>query len=172
MTKDIVYFAKTHPKAIVPSKREEDAGYDFYSCFDEDEFTLYKNEPNLIPTGIASAMSSKYFLNMKHERGSTAKYGMSVVAGVVDSGYRGQIWVNIIPTFKDVVISKTFNFPKKDGKIKPYEAVDKIYYPYDLAIAQGTLEIVPDVKVVEISYEELENIPSVRGKQHLGDSGK
>lgn len=172
-TKDILYFAKTRSDAIIPSKRDEDAGYDFYACFDEDEMILKKDKANLVPTGIASAFPSKYYLNLKHERGSTGKYGMAVFAGVVDSGFRGEIWINIIPTYKDVIISKVYDFPKKEnGKPKPVELDDVIYYPYELAIAQGTLEIVPDVEVKEISYEELEKIPSIRGKSQMGDSGK
>jgi dUTP pyrophosphatase len=170
--KDVLYFAKTHPEAKIPSKRFEDAGYDFYACFDEDEMVLTKHKPNLVPTGIATSMPPKYFLNLKHERGSTAKYGMSVLAGVVDSGFRGQIWINIVPTYKDVVISKTYDFPKVDGKVKPVELEDKIMYPYELAIAQATLELVPNVDVKEISYEKLEKIPSIRGKTQLGESGK
>ena len=31
-----VKFAKVHPNAIIPSKREEDMGFDIYACFDED----------------------------------------------------------------------------------------------------------------------------------------
>lgn len=170
MNKDKLYFAKTHPDATIPSKRGEDAGYDFFACFDKDEMVLRKGKANLVPTGIASAFSSKYYLNLKHERGSTGKYGMAVFAGVVDSGFRGQIWINLIPTDKDVVISKTYEFPVKDGKLKPVELEDKIIYPYTLGIAQGTLEIVPEVNVEEISYEELERIPSLRGKNHLGST--
>lgn len=166
-------FAKTNDDAIIPSKRYEDAGYDFYPCFEGDEMTLKKGVANLVPTGIASAFSPKYYLNLKHERGSTGKYGMAVFAGVVDSGYRGQIWVNIIPTHKDVVISKTYDFPLKDKwKPQPVELEDKIMYPYVLGIAQGTLEIVPDVKVKEVSYEELSKIPSERGTGQMGSSGK
>ena len=31
-----VYFAKMNEKAVIPSKKNEDAGYDIYACFDED----------------------------------------------------------------------------------------------------------------------------------------
>lgn len=172
--KDVLYFAKVNPNsdAKIPSKRSEDAGWDLYCCFEEDYKVLVKNKPNLVPTGIASAMSPKYYLNLKHERGSSAKYGMTVLAGVVDSGFRNQIWINISPTYKDVIISKTYNFPIKDGVQKPVELDDVIMYPYSVAIAQATLEIVPNVEVKEISYSELEKIPSVRGKGELGSSRK
>ena len=32
----IIYFAGRDESVIIPNKREEDAGYDIYSCFDED----------------------------------------------------------------------------------------------------------------------------------------
>ena len=35
-----IYFAKTKLDAIVPSKRKEDAGYDFYACFEDDYIKL------------------------------------------------------------------------------------------------------------------------------------
>ena len=31
-----IYFAKVKPEAKIPSKRDEDAGYDIYACFEED----------------------------------------------------------------------------------------------------------------------------------------
>ena len=35
---DSVYFAKIRTGATIPTKRDEDAGYDLYACFDEDFF--------------------------------------------------------------------------------------------------------------------------------------
>src|SRR5690606_14169728 len=46
-------WAKVHPDAKIPTKRREDAGYDIYACFDEDELILKKLQPNFVPTGIA-----------------------------------------------------------------------------------------------------------------------
>ena len=36
MKNDEIYFAKLKDKAIIPSKNDEDAGYDLFACFDED----------------------------------------------------------------------------------------------------------------------------------------
>jgi hypothetical protein len=127
-----------------------------------------------VPTGIASSLLPKYYYNIKHERGSTSKWGMSVLAGVIDSGYRGEWFVNIVPTKFDVVISKTYAFPVVDGKKKA--VLDRhngvAYYPYEQAIAQATLDLVPDVRVKEITLEQLQLIPSQRGEGKLGASGK
>lgn len=162
--RDVLLFAKVKPDAIIPSKRHEDAGYDLYANFDGTLLVLQKGVPTLVPTGIASSFSPKYYLNCKHERGSTGKIGLSLLSGVVDSGYRGEIFVNLVATNKDVIITKDVD--------KVVELPDHILYPYSKAIVQATLDIVPNVVVKEISYEELSAIPSERAKNILGSSGK
>ena len=49
-----VYFAKMKADAILPSKKDEDAGYDFYACFEEPFIMLEPLETKLIPTGLKS----------------------------------------------------------------------------------------------------------------------
>ena len=34
VSKNTILFSKVNPNAIIPTKRDEDAGYDVYSCFD------------------------------------------------------------------------------------------------------------------------------------------
>lgn len=172
--KDTVLFAKVKPSAKVPSKRVEDAGYDIYANFEGDSLRLTRGESNLVPTGIASSLLPKYYFNLKHERGSTGKWGMAILSGVVDSGYRGEWFINIVPTGFDVVISKTYAFPIVDGVKKA--VLDRqhaiVWYPYEQAIAQATLDLVPEVLVKEIPYDQLKAIPSQRGTGLLGSSGK
>jgi dUTPase len=171
---DTVLFAKVRDTAIIPSKRHEDAGYDVYTDFEGDQLRLVAGESNMIPTGIASSLLPKYFFNLKHERGSTAKWGMSVLAGLVDSGYRGEWFVNIVPTKFDVIISKIYPFPIVNGKKKAVldRTLGVVYYPADQAIAQATLDIVPNVRVKEITLEQLQAIPSERGEGKVGSSNK
>ena len=47
-----------------------------------------------------------------------------------------------------------------------------LVYPYEKAIAQVALEVVPDVKVKEITLEKLISIESERGEGKLGSSNK
>ena len=171
-----VYFAKVREDAVVPSKRDEDAGYDIYSNIEPKTV----NEPDgdkvvrelwcpafkttLVPTGIAMALPKTHYFNVKHERGSTGKISMSVLAGVVDSGYRGEIFVAITPLHKDVLITDEVTETEVSGDI--------ILYPYSKAIAQGTIDLVPQVKIEELSFEDLKNIESERGDTKLGQSGK
>lgn len=186
----ILYFAKVKPDAITPSKREEDAGYDVYPCFDEEELIILPGEIKMIPTGIASAFSSDYALIIK-ERGGTGTKGMSARCGVVDSGYRNEILV-VINNTSNKVITITKNIEK--SKEKAYkkelefwsfvpEKTDKeyvgrviqdqyIFYPYSKAIAQALLIPVPKVTTLEIPYEDLLKIESERMLGRLGSTNK
>lgn len=160
--KDMLYFAKVKEDAIIPSKDYENAGYDIYANFEENEIFIQPNEVKLIPTGIASAMSPKYVLIVK-ERGSTGTKCMAVRSGIIDASYRGEIFIPINNTGnKPIVITKN---PEKY-----YD--DVIVYPYTKAIAQLLLLPVPNVNVKEISFEQLKKIPSKRGDGALGSSGK
>ena len=87
-----VKFAKVKEGAIVPSKRDEDMGFDIYACFDEDYIKIDPHETKLIPTGIASACDPEYGFLLK-ERGSTGSKGIALRAGVIDSGYRNEWFV-------------------------------------------------------------------------------
>jgi len=157
------YVAKLNEKAVVPSKNDEDAGYDIYAVSDED-IVLEVGVPTLVPTGIAISLPNTHYFNCKHERGSTGKLGMSVLSGVVDSGYRGELFINIVATNRKVILSNKFD------EVKVLK--DVIHYPLSKAIAQGTVELVPKVEVIEIPYDELKEIPSIRGTGKLDSSNK
>lgn len=159
-----IKFAKINPTAIIPTKREEDGCFDLYSCFEDYEMTIQPHTVKLIPTGLASAFSSKYRIALR-ERGSNTKSGLIVMAGQIDSGYRGEYFValynsNNIP----VEITK--------GVSEVEKSEDLIRVPYSKAICQFAIEEVPNVDISEITYDELKTIPSVRGIGCLGNSGK
>ena len=82
-----LYWAKVKEKAKIPCKREEDAGYDLYPCFEEDYLEIPVLHTKLVPLGIATAFDSDYVMILK-ERGSTGTKGMAQRSGVIDSGYR------------------------------------------------------------------------------------
>ena len=167
-----VYFAKVRPEGVIPTKRKEDAGWDFYACVEpkeidgEDvyEILLPAFKTTLVPTGVASALPTTHYLNTKHERGSTAKPAMSVLAGVIDSGYRGEIFLALTPLHKDVLITSEVD------SVEYHE--NMILYPYSKAVAQGTIDLVVEPIIKEIPYAELQKIESERGDTKLGQSGK
>lgn len=165
-----IKFAKVRPDAKIPTKRDEDVGYDIYSCFDGNFIEIEPHETKGIPTGIASACSPHYGFIIK-ERGSTGSKGIAVRAGVVDSGFRNEWKIFLTNTTeKKLYISKLTKEEIKEKQLCPFR--EFTVYPYEKAIAQAVLVPVPITEIQEISYEELKKIESERGQGMLGSSGK
>lgn len=186
-----VKFAKVHPNAIIPSKRDEDMGFDIYACFDEDYIVINPHETKLIPTGIASACNPRFGF-LVFERGSTGSKGIARRCGVIDSGYRNEWFIGLTNTTnntlyiskisKEEIIDKAYNSDKMNKawddlfgsvvSIKENLLNNIVVYPYTKAIAQALVVPVPKVIVDEISYDELKEIKSERGMGALGSSNK
>lgn len=162
---DELYFAKVKPSAIIPSKRDEDAAYDIYACFDEDYLVIPPHKTVLIPTGIATVFSPKWVALLR-ERGSNGSKGIAQRAGVIDSGYRGEWFVPLTNTNRVPVVIV------KKGVELPLMYNDAIIYPYEKGIAQLLMVEVPKLRTKEITYEELLRFNSERGTGALGSSGK
>ena len=171
MERTKVKFAKVYINAIIPSKRDEDMGFDIYPCFDEDYIVINPHETKLIPTGIASACSPKYGF-LVFERGSTGSKGIARRCGVIDSGYRNEWFIGLTNTTDKVMfISKL----SEEETYKSYygDVISPSFvYPYSKAIAQALVIPVPKTKVKEVSYDELKKIKSKRGLGKLGSSNK
>ena len=164
MSKEKIYITKLHHDAKIPSKRDEDAGYDIYACFDEEEFVIEPHQTRLVPTGIATKFSDKYVMQL-NERGSTGSKGIAQRCGVIDSGFRGEWMVPLTNTTnKNLIISKV--------AVNTTEDAARIIYPYSKAICQALLLPVPKSKVIEVSKERYDEFKSERGKGMLGSSGK
>ena len=187
-------WAKVKPDAIIPTKRDEDAGYDIYPCFEEDYIIIPSHETKMIPTGIASAFTDDYVAILK-ERGSTGTKGIAQRSGVIDSGFRSEWKCPITNTNTvDLIISKLSvdELIKKhaiideegcayiaDGNWRIYLTADEedgedlpIIHPYGKAFCQTILLPIPKMKTSEITYDELKSIPSERGLGMLGSSLK
>lgn len=166
-----IKFAKVKPNAIIPSKRDEDMGFDIYACFDEDYIVINPHETKLIPTGIASACDSDYGF-LVFERGSTGSKGIARRCGVIDSGYRNEWFIGLTNTTDKVMfiskLSEQETYNKYYGEIMR----ESFVYPYSKAIAQALVVPVPKTKIKEVSYDELKAIKSKRGLGKLGSSNK
>ena len=100
-------FAKVREGAKIPTKRDEDAGLDVYAYFEEDFMILPPHQATLIPTGLYSCVSDDYVL-LGRDRGSTGTKGMRFASGVIDSSYRGEIFIPIVnETDREIVIAKS-----------------------------------------------------------------
>ena len=161
-----LYFAKVNPNAIIPSKRDEDGGYDVYACFDEDYIVIQPHETKLVPSGIATAFSPKWVAIIK-ERGSNGSKGIAQRCGVIDSGYRNEWFIPLTNTTnKTVTISK---LPKEQ---LPLMLQEGIVYPYTKGIAQFIMVEVPKLNTHEVDFDTLKAFESERGLGALGSSGK
>lgn len=167
----VIKFAKFKDGAKIPSKRDEDMGFDIYACFDEDYIVISPHETKLIPTGIASACDPEYGFLLR-ERGSTGSKGIALRCGVIDSGYRNEWFVGLTnTTTRPLIISKLPEDKLRELHLGQYFK-GALIYPYEKAIAQALVIPIPEVKVEEVSYEELQAIKSERGLGALGSSGK
>jgi dUTP pyrophosphatase len=86
------------PNAVVPVRAYAgDAGLDLAAC---DRVELGPGERALVPTGLAVAIPDGYAGYVQPRSGLAAKHGVSIVntPGLVDSGYRGELLVNLVNT--------------------------------------------------------------------------
>lgn len=166
ITDNTLYWAKVRDNAIIPTKTNENAGYDIYACFDDDYICIKPHATVLVPTGIAAAISEEYYLQVQ-ERGSTGVKGIKYGAGVIDSGFRGEIFI---------VLTNTNDIPvyieKDNAEYDIYPFTTCIKYPYSKAIAQIIVHFLPNIQTTEITYDELQQIPSERKDGSLGSSEK
>ena len=160
---DDIKFARKDQWVKFPTKRDEDGCYDIYANIDNN-FVIPPHTNKLVPTGLYSVFDRKYRIAIR-ERGSNTKANMIVMAGQIDSGYRGEWFVSIYNgNNKDIILSNDVDTVFDNGTA--------IYVPTSKAIAQFAVEYVPVVNLSEISVEELQEIDSERGIGALGSSNK
>jgi dUTP pyrophosphatase len=120
-----------------------DAGLDLVAC---ERVELRPGERALVPTGLAVAIPEGYAGFVQPRSGLAAKHGITIVntPGLVDSGYRGELLVNLLNTD-----------PDEPFTIEP-----------GMRIAQLVVIRVPGVELVEV--DELPE--SERGVRGFGSS--
>lgn len=170
MERPFLKVKKLSERAILPSKRDEDAGYDLYGLFDEDPKFLYPGEIYMVPLGISTEFPKDYVLYVVERSGSGSK-GISTRAGVIDSGYRGEIKTPLNNTSDKLIVFTNLSEEEirenyKD-KIEGYEN-KLVVYPQSKGIAQAMLLYCPHVEIEEV-YELGE---SIRMEGGFGSSGK
>ena len=101
-----VYIKKIEESAIIPTRAtDSDAGYDLYSTNDG---VVPARGRKVVSTGIAIAIPPGYYGRVAPRSGLAVKRGIDVLAGVVDSGYRGGVGV-VLQNLSDE------DFPFKKG---------------------------------------------------------
>ena len=103
----LVKINKLNSKAQTPSRATlSDAGYDLYSS---ESGSIPSNSRLIVKTGISIAIPPGYYGRVAPRSGLAVKFGIDVLAGVIDSGYRGEIGVVLQNLSND-----SFNF--KEGE--------------------------------------------------------
>ncbi len=96
-----INFKKTHDDAIIPSKDlVENAGLDL--CIIEDADIMPLNKA-LLKTGISMSMPQGYVGQIWARSKLASKKGVQVLAGIVDSNYRGEIMVSLLNSGDEVL---------------------------------------------------------------------
>lgn len=135
---------RLRPDAQVPTRAYAgDAGIDLAAC---ERVELAPGERALVPTGLAVAIPVGYAGYVQPRSGLATKHGISIVntPGLVDSGYRGELLVNLLNTD-----------PREPFVVEP-----------GMRIAQLVVLAVPEVEPVEV--DELPD--SDRGDRGFGSS--
>ena len=68
-------------------RTEGNAGFDLYATEDG---SIAPGERAIVPVGICTSFSPEYYMRIAPRSGLAAKAGINVLAGVVDSSYRGE----------------------------------------------------------------------------------
>ena len=166
----IIYWDKLNERAKLPSKRDEDAGFDIY-CDSTENIILKPNETKFFTTGLRSAFPSNYWIEIK-ERGSTGAVGLSVRSGVIDSGYRGE-WKIMLTNVNKYPVEFSHDVDKVTyikGKIFK-NRIKKVIYPLTKAIAQAVVIPLPIIQCYG-DKDMVDGVKSNRGETGWGASGK
>ena len=153
MMRDVttIKFAKLVETATIPNGRDEDLGIDFYYMDKEGKkstntVTFLPHTTYKLKTGIVMAMDTSYGMILK-ERSSLGSKGIALRAGVIDSGYRGEVVICLENTTSEPII------------------VD-----LSKAIAQGVLIPNPKKVIEKYTYDEIMAIDSERGDGGFGST--
>ena len=94
MNNVVVEVKKLRSDAIIPTKGSEyAAGSDLYAI---ETVEILPGKRALISTGLSMAVPNGLYIRIAPRSGLAVKQGVDVLAGVVDSDYRGEIKVAII----------------------------------------------------------------------------
>jgi dUTP pyrophosphatase len=89
---------KLRENVVLPTRAHDtDAGTDiYYNPETEDSIFLEPGQSHLFQTGISVEFDPQYVLEIKNRSSVASKLNLVVGACVVDAGYRGEIFVNLI----------------------------------------------------------------------------
>ena len=100
-TLNVLRFKQLDPKAVLPQRGSAlAAGLDLCSIEDAE---LQPKQRAMVRTGLAVAIPPGFYGRVAPRSGLAAKQGLDVLAGVIDSDYRGEIRCVLYNTGDEVV---------------------------------------------------------------------
>ena len=156
-----VYFKKTNSEAVMPTKAVDgDAGYDLYAC---DSAILSPLQRKIVPTGLVIEIPKGYYVRVAPRSGLAIKKGIDVLAGVVDSGYRGELNV--------VLINLTAPETRNTTASSAYDGLFGIPNSFSIKRGDRIAQLIIE-KCYDVEWEEVsETSKSERGIGGFGSSG-
>lgn len=142
-------FAKTDIRAILPERQNNtDAGYDLTALEND---IIQPRSRGCIDTGVAISIPNDCYARVAPRSGLAFKYGIDVLAGVIDCGYTNSIKVILMNNSDE-------EFVVKSGDRIAQLIFEKIYTPDNIK---------------EIEYDELKSRQSnnTRGLNGFGSTG-
>ena len=154
-----VDFVKLSSSARIPFKAHStDAGYDLHAS---EYIEVHPMQRVIVPTSLSIAIPEGYYGRIAPRSGLAIKNGIDVLAGVVDSSYRGSVGVVLI----------NLNYKKPVSEVGEYENImgDQNIFKIQEGdrIAQLIIEKYHNVEFKEVS--ELKE--SDRGESGFGSTG-
>lgn len=136
-------FVRRHPEAQMPTTSYEgDAGYDLYTS---QAVTIPPGGFADVPTGVAVALPSGVWGEIKGRSSTWRKKNISVITGVIDNGWRGELFAGAYnPGASEVTVD----------------------------VGERIAQLIPH-KLVVLSITEVAELPdSHRGENGFGSSGR
>jgi len=100
-TLDVIRFKQLDPRAVLPRRGSVlAAGLDICSI---EDLEIQPKQRAMVRTGLAVAIPPGFYGRVAPRSGLAAKNGLDVLAGVIDSDYRGELCCLLYNTGDDVI---------------------------------------------------------------------
>ena len=111
----------------IPTKgSKQAAGYDLYSLYD---YYVYPHEKTVIKTGVVMEIPTGFYGRIEPRSGLAIRNGIDVLAGIIDSDYRGEISVILYNTDKE----RTFSIKMGD---RIAQIIFEKHYSFDFEVVE------------------------------------
>tara|TARA_Y100000593_G_C4254188_1_gene308749 strand:- start:427 stop:900 length:474 start_codon:yes stop_codon:yes gene_type:complete len=155
-----IKYSKLHTGAKEPFQaNKSDAGYDLFAT---ERINLEPFQKALVSTGIQVEIPEGFYGRVAPRSGLACKKGIDVMAGVIDSGYRGEIKVLLI----------NLNFEGYNLKPSAFETMFGSKNRFEIRPGDRIAQLIIE-KCHSVEWEEMNILEkSQRGQGGFGSSGR